>query len=86
VADAVAQLAGRRLLGGIRGGPPVDLKALEGVVGVVAELLCSDPDVAEIDCNPVMVCNGVPIVADALVVLREQPEDSVSGSGLKGQD
>jgi acetyl-CoA synthetase (ADP-forming) len=69
VAAAVKQLAGHRLLAGIRGGPPVDLGALEHIVKVVAELLCTDSAVAEIDCNPVMVCNGVPIVADALVVL-----------------
>ena len=74
VADAVQQLAGRRLLQGIRGGPPVDLAALEGIVGAVADLLCSDPDVAEIDCNPVMVQNGVPLVADALVVLKDAQE------------
>ena len=72
VAAAVTQLAGRRLLEGIRGGPPVDLEALGSIVGAVAGLLCSDPTVAEIDCNPVMVRNGVPILADALVVLNEQ--------------
>ena len=72
------QLAGRRLLEGIRGRPPVDLEALDRIVRVVAELLCSDSAVAEIDCNPVMVCNGVPIVADALVVLNDPA--AVSGS------
>jgi acetate---CoA ligase (ADP-forming) subunit beta len=72
LAEAVTQLAGHRLLAGIRGGPPVDLDRLGEIVAVVAELLCSDPAVAEIDCNPVMVHNGVPIVADALVVLDEQ--------------
>lgn len=71
VSVAVAQLAGRRLFEGIRGKPPVDLEALQGIVEAVAGLLCSDPAVTEIDCNPVMVCNGVPIVADALVVLNE---------------
>ena len=86
VSAAVAQLAGRRLLGGIRGGPPVDLKALEGIVRVVGELLCSDPAVAEIDCNPVMVCSGVPIVADALVVLHEQHQTPAGCSKMKGQD
>ena len=86
VAAAVAQLAGRRLLEGIRGGSPVDLRALEDIVGVVAELLCSDPAVAEIDCNPVMVCSGVPIVADALVVLHEQHQATVKGSKMEGQD
>jgi len=72
IAEAVSQLAGHRLLEGIRGGPPVDLAALGRIVEAVARLLCSDPAVAEIDCNPVMVCNGIPIVADALVVLNEQ--------------
>lgn len=70
VAAAVTELAGRRLLEGIRGGPPVDLAALGSIVGAVSELLCSDPDVVEIDCNPVMVRKGVPVVADALVVLN----------------
>jgi acetyl-CoA synthetase (ADP-forming) len=72
VARAVKQLAGRRLLEGIRGGPPVDLEALGRIVEAVAGLLGSDAAVSEIDCNPVMVCNGVPLVADALVVLDEQ--------------
>jgi len=71
VATVVSQLAGRKLLQGIRGGPPVDLAALGHIVGAVAELLCADEAVAEIDCNPVMVCNGKPVVADALVVLND---------------
>ena len=71
VAAAVQQLSGRRLLEGIRGGPPVDLDALNEIVAAVAGLICSDPAVAEIDCNPVMVSHGVPLVADALVVLSE---------------
>ncbi len=69
VAAAVQRLAGRRLLEGIRGKPPVDLEALEQVVGVVSRLLVADATVAEIDCNPVMVRGGQPVVADALVVL-----------------
>ena len=71
IAAAVTELAGRRLLAGIRGGPPVDLAALGSIVGAVSELMCSDPTVVEIDCNPVMVRNGVPVVADALVVLND---------------
>jgi acetyl-CoA synthetase (ADP-forming) len=68
---AVRHLAGNRLLQGIRGGPAVDLAALGRVIEAVSDLLCADPMVAEIDCNPVMVQDGVPIVADALVVLKD---------------
>ena len=71
LAAAVTELAGRRLLAGIRGGPPVDLAALGSIVGAVSDLLCSDSRVTEIDCNPVMVQDGVPVVADALVVLND---------------
>jgi hypothetical protein len=76
VAAAVTELAGRKLLAGIRGGPPVDLAALGSIVGAVSELLVSDPTVAEIDCNPVMVANGVPVVADALLVLNDAQDNS----------
>jgi len=71
VAAAVAELAGKQLLAGIRGGSPVDLAALGSIIGAVSELLCSDPTVVEIDCNPVMVRNGDPVVADALLVLND---------------
>ncbi len=71
VAAAVEQLAGRKLLQGIRGGPPVDIGALARIVDSVAGLLVDDPMVAEVDCNPVMVCKGKPLVVDALVVLAD---------------
>ena len=71
VAAAVEQLAGRKLLQGIRGGPPVDIDALAQIAGTVADLLARDPNVAEVDCNPVMVCRGTPRVVDALVVLAD---------------
>ena len=71
LAAAVRQLAGHRLLQGIRGGPPVDIQALETVVNAVANLLVSDAQVAEIDCNPVMICAGKPLVVDALVVMAD---------------
>lgn len=68
---ALTQLRGSGLLEGIRGGPPVDRAALDAIVGAVGDLLARDPRVVEVDCNPVLVRNGVPVVADALVVLRD---------------
>lgn len=71
VARALSQLSGRQLLEGIRGGSPVDIAALEGIVSAVTALMLEDERVTEVDCNPVMVCNGRPLVADALVVLTD---------------
>jgi hypothetical protein len=37
-------------------------------VDAIGGLLLRDPDVVEVDCNPVIVRAGCPLVADALVV------------------
>ena len=34
----------------------------------VSNLLETDPSVVEVDCNPVLISNGKPLVLDALVV------------------
>ena len=66
---ALAGLKGAALLAGHRGKPAVDMVGLNAVVDAVARLLDADPAVVEIDCNPVAICNGVPMVLDALVVI-----------------
>ncbi|MGN9843228.1 acetate--CoA ligase family protein [Nonomuraea sp. H19] len=67
---ALDGLKGARLLNGYRGAPPVDRAGLALIVDLVAALLEADPDVVEIDCNPVLVRDGRPTVLDALVVKR----------------
>lgn len=66
--DALATLRGSTLLRGHRGSPPVDVAALEQVVMAVSNLLDTDPSVVEVDCNPVLISGGQPLVLDALVV------------------
>lgn len=66
---AVAQLRGAALLDGVRGAPAVDRVGLAAIVAAVGGLLVREEDVVEVDCNPVLVHDGVPVVADALVVV-----------------
>lgn len=74
LAAALGELRGAALLDGYRAGPPVDRAELERIVDAVAGLL-ADPAVTEIDCNPVLVRDGHPLVVDALVVRAPtQPE------------
>lgn len=68
VEEALRRLRGAALLDGYRGHPPVDRRGLERVVGAIAHLLRADPRVVAIDCNPVLVVDGVPLVAEARVV------------------
>lgn len=67
---AIGRLRAAVLFDGYRGRPPVDRAALARVVDAIARLLDDDPSVIEIDCNPILVASGAPLVADALVVTR----------------
>ncbi|MGD0554177.1 MAG: acetate--CoA ligase family protein [Streptosporangiaceae bacterium] len=67
---ALSRLRASALLQGHRGSPPVDQLALAQIVDLVAATLDRDPSIVEIDCNPVLICEGRPTVLDALVVKR----------------
>lgn len=65
---AIARLRCAPLFDGYRGRQPVDRQALQRILDAVAALLESDPQVVEVDLNPILVRAGCPLVADALVV------------------
>lgn len=58
------------MLAGVRGRPALDRDALFRVVAAVGDLLDRDPQVVEVDCNPVMVRHGAPVVVDALATTQ----------------
>lgn len=66
------RLGAAGLLDGVRGRPPLDRGALYAIVAAVGNLLEREPDVAEVDCNPVMVVHGAPVVVDALASESER--------------
>ena len=67
---ALGELRGAALLDGRRGRPALDRAALVRIVDAVSRLLLEDESVVEVDCNPVLVTAGKPVVADALVVKK----------------
>ena len=67
---ALGELRGAALLDGHRGRPTLDRAALVRIVDAVSRLLLEDESVVEVDCNPVLVTAGKPVVADALVVKK----------------
>lgn len=69
--SALAQLRMAPLLHGYRGRAAVDLAALERMLERLAEVLATHPDIEEIDCNPILIRAGSPLVLDALVVVRD---------------
>ncbi|MCX7635018.1 MAG: acetate--CoA ligase family protein, partial [Syntrophales bacterium] len=69
-AEMFAEIRARSLLGPYRGMAPVRLDTLTRVIQAVGHIALNHPEIAEIDINPVMIQNGAPVAADALMVLR----------------
>ena len=65
-------ITARSLLGAYRGLPAVDAKAMADLLMALSQLALHFPEIAEIDLNPIIVVDGVPKVADALIVKRAQ--------------
>lgn len=63
-------LRGAALLTGARGRPPVDLDAVADVVARLSTVACAHPEIAEIECNPVVATPHAAIALDARIVLR----------------
>ena len=79
-ADLVAATRLSALLDGYRGGPRLARAALVETVDRIAQLLADRPEIAEMDCNPVIVTPDAAVVADARIRVRPaSPGDDVRG-------
>ena len=58
------------LLDGFRGGPIVDRRAVGELVAAVSRLIAGDPQIVEIDLNPVIAGAAGAVAVDALIVTR----------------
>lgn len=65
--EMVTGLRGSRLLTGFRGMPAVDIEGLVQVLLRVSRLVEDLPEVAELDCNPVVVTEHGAVVVDARI-------------------
>jgi acyl-CoA synthetase (NDP forming) len=74
--DAVNMLRELRsfpLLEGYRGAPPCDIYALEDILVRISALAEDHPQLAEMDCNPVIVSAFGAVVVDARVRVAQAP-------------
>ena len=77
-AELPAELAGRALLDGFRGGPVADRAALGDVLARLGGLLASCPDVVDIEINPLRVTGDGLIALDAVLRTRKEAADGVT--------
>ena len=69
------------VLTGYRGEPPCDIDAVEGLLQRISAMVDAHPEIAELDCNPVIARPDGAVVVDARVRLHEpdppRPQPSV---------
>ncbi|HUY50315.1 MAG TPA: acetate--CoA ligase family protein [Streptosporangiaceae bacterium] len=53
-AGLLRSLRGAAIFGGLRGSPPVDLGPVAALVATVSELMADNPEISELDLNPVL--------------------------------
>ena len=73
-AEMVRSLKTFPLLNGFRGAPKADVAALEDVILRVSTLVDTLPEIAEMDCNPVMVLPHGASIVDVRIRVQEAPQ------------
>ena len=68
------------LLDGFRGAPRADVGALEDIITRVAALAAAHPEIAELDCNPVIAGPDGAVVVDARIRLAPAPARAPVGA------
>ncbi len=63
------RLRGRALLNGYRGSPAVDRRAVAAIVAAVSRTMMANPQISELDLNPVIASADGAVVVDALLVI-----------------
>ena len=68
----ITSLTGYRILTGVRGRPPSDRWAVAKLIGRTSTLLQENPEIAELDLNPIIVHEKGLSVVDSRIILTEQ--------------
>ncbi len=76
-------LRSRRLLGAVRGLPRVGLDELARIVRAIAQLTADNPEVAEVDVNPLLAAGTDLVAADALVILSADGARGAARVGVR---
>ena len=73
-AEMIDEIKGRKLLDGYRGQDSVDRSRLEKMLLDLSAFVDANPEIAEIDMNPVFARSDGATVVDARIILREHSE------------
>lgn len=72
--EMMNEIKARKLLDQFRGKPAVNRDVLANALINLGRIGLEIPEIAEIDINPLIIFNDIPVAVDALVVLKEKKE------------
>jgi len=67
--EMMDEIRGRRILDAVRGMKAVDCAALADILVAIGRMGVENPEIDEIDINPLIICKGKPVAVDALIGL-----------------
>jgi acetyl-CoA synthetase (ADP-forming) len=68
--EMMGEIRARGILDAVRGMPPADRRVLASLLVATGRIGVENPEVREIDINPIMLDGAEPVAVDALVVLK----------------
>ncbi len=68
----IERLKTRKLLNGFRGNPPLDKEAFAEILVKLGDLGLANPSIREIDINPLIISNGLPVAVDATIIVDDR--------------
>jgi acetyl-CoA synthetase (ADP-forming) len=72
--EMMKEIKGHKILDAVRGMEAADEKRLTEMLISIGRIGLENPNVMEIDLNPVILSGPKPVVVDALVVLKQRPD------------
>jgi acetate---CoA ligase (ADP-forming) subunit beta len=70
--EMMDEIRAKKLMDNFRGKPAVNREVLANTLINLGRIGLENPEIAEIDINPLKISNDMPIAVDALVVLKDQ--------------
>jgi acyl-CoA synthetase (NDP forming) len=68
--EMIKEIKGYKILTGVRGDKPKDIGAIKNILAGLSEIVIANPEIAEVDLNPVIVHENGASIVDSRVILR----------------
>ena len=69
IEEMIHEIAGYKLLAGVRGEAPKDVEAVKEILAKVSQIALENPEIKEIDLNPVIVHEKGASIVDSRIII-----------------